>query len=126
MADITWDDVIAIAPELDGVFAPETEAAILLCANGFFNPDAFKATSFTMVRALFAAHFATMGPFSGGAATAGPVISEAAGELSRTYADLVSGGNIGFSGSTYGDLLNFMIRTSLGRRPFVARSRRRC
>lgn len=125
MADITWDDVINIAPELDGAFTPETEAAILLFANGFFNPDAFKATSFTMARALLAAHFATMGPNSGGAAAAGPVLEERAGELERRYADMVSGAaGAAFSGTTYGDMLMFVMRTSKGRRPFVVRSRR--
>ena len=124
MADITWDDVINIAPELDDdEISDETRDFILGYANGALNPDAFKTTSLPMARALLAAHFATMGPSSGGSAAAGPVLKERAGDLDRTYADMVSGGTTGFSGSTYGDLLTWMIRTCKGRRPFVARRR---
>ena len=118
-ADITWEDVSAIATELAEV-DEEAQDIILAYANTALNEGAFKAAAYKLARILLAAHFATMTAASGGDVTAGPVLSETAGGLSRTYANMSSGGAAGgFSGSSYGDQLTYLIRTSRGRYPLV-------
>lgn len=125
MADIVWSDVEDFASELaDDAVSAGAQATILAYVNGAFSPDAFKnEATLKLARILLAAHVATMSAVSGGDMAAGPVLSEGAGGLTRSYADLVSGSTTGFSGSSYGDQLAYLMRTSKARRPFVARLR---
>lgn len=119
--DITWDDVAEVATELaDDAVDPGAQDTILAYVNDAFNPNAFKDPAMKLARILLAAHVATMTALSGGSGVAGPVLSESAGGLSRTYADLVSGTSSGFTGTSYGDQLAFLMRTSRARWPRVA------
>ncbi len=116
MSAITWDDVEAVAPELEDV--PEAAQTLILAyANTALNPAMFKAPALALARAYLAAHYATIS-LSGGDVTAGPVISEETGGIKRTYA-LVDGSDIAAGGTTYWNLFKFLVRTSKARMPRV-------
>jgi hypothetical protein len=120
VAAITWDDVTAIAPELEDVEL-EAQTIILASANTSLNACAFKPANLTLARILLAAHMATMTVMSGGESATGAVLSETVGGISRTYSDASSVGAVGGnSGSAYGDQLAYLIRTSRARWPRVA------
>lgn len=115
--DITWDDVVLLAPELVDFDDVDAQNLILAYVNDAFNTDSFKTASLKLARIYLAAHLATMSS-QGGVGAAGPVISESAGGLSRTYADLASASG-SFAGTPYADMLNWLIRTSKARYPFA-------
>lgn len=115
MADINWDDVTAIAPELAS-FDATAQDFILEFVNDSFDSRDWKASALKLARIYLAAHVATISN-QGGDLTAGPVISETVGGISRTYANVMTG--VAFSGSTYADMLNLLISQSLARLPKV-------
>jgi hypothetical protein len=118
MADIVWNDVTAVAPELSTVSAG-AQADLLSYVNTHVDPaklGGVGSPKYRLARIYLAAHMATMSS-QGGVGVAGPVISESAGGLSRSYALLNA--QSGFSGSTYGDMYRHLIRTSAARAPLV-------
>lgn len=88
MAAITWDDVTAGAPALSSVDADE-QTLILAYVNDLLDVTVFyggeDGSVVKLLRVYLARHFAVGGTL-GGSGAAGPVISESAGGLSRTYA----------------------------------------
>lgn len=123
MAAILWSDVEAIAVELADVpIAAQT--LYLDLANKFLNVNMFDGEDgprVKLARIYLAAHFATLDR-QRGTATAGPVISESRGGLSRSYANLFQTSNgPGLFGSTaYGMNYEALVRTSGARWPTVA------
>lgn len=99
MADIEWADVLGIASELASV-AVEAQQAILAYVNTSLKPTylgGVNSFEFKLARMYLAAH---MGSPKGGA-VAGPVASESAGGLARTYA-IMMGTNPRWSSTRYG------------------------
>lgn len=116
---ITWRDVIAVASELSAV-DEEAQFDLLAYVNNALAVAEFGgegAPALKLARVYLAAHMATIGPASSGAAVAGPVISESAGGLSRSYA-LVGGVTSGsFDTSAYGRVFADLVRRSPARAP---------
>jgi hypothetical protein len=89
MASITWTDVTDIAPELtaDNGVNIEAQNMILALVNERMNATEWGGESDPMLklaRIYLAAHFGTI--TMNQSAGAGPVVAEAAGGLSRSYA----------------------------------------
>lgn len=112
---ISWDDVTAIATELEG-FNSDAQQLILDFVNEMFDASLFKPTQLKLARIYLAAHLATMSG-QGGDMTAGPVISETVGGITRAYANVATGGQ--FVGSSYADALQLLLNTSCARLPRV-------
>ncbi len=90
-ADITWDDVVAIGPELVKVPAA-AQTAILLFVNKRVNVSLFPDetgdgafATYTLVRSYLAAHLGASTLLKG---RAGPVTNESVGGMNRSYANL--------------------------------------
>ncbi len=115
MADITWDDVVLIAPELSTTDS-DAQDLILAYVNEALAEAMFKANALKLARINLAAH---MGTGVGLGMAAGPVISETEGGLSRTYAAPVMSSDL--ASTSYGRNLAFLFRTSKARMPVVLR-----
>lgn len=118
---ITWDDVVAHAPELSTVDAA-ARVDLLALANSVFNPavlDGEDGPRTKLARVYYAAHLATIGG-QGGSSAAGPIIEEEVGDVRVKYA-LISASSSAtqFEGSSYGDLLSKLLRNSRARWPLV-------
>jgi hypothetical protein len=87
MAAITWPNVVDFAPELSA-FDADAQTPILAYVNDeAFHLDSWggeDSSTLRLGRIYLAAHMATISN-SGGSAVAGPVTSETAGGLSRSY-----------------------------------------
>lgn len=123
MAAIAWADVTAMAPELATVDVG-AQVTILAHVNAALSVSTFggeAAPKLRLARILLAAHYGT-GVASGGAAPAGPVVSESDGGLSRTYAQPGGGDSAGsaWASTSYGRELAALIRSSAARLPVVA------
>ncbi len=121
MASISWSDVTAHAPELSTVSAgAQTDILahvnVALLVTEFGGEDAPKTK---MARIYLAAHLATMAA-QGAAGAAGPVQSESAGGLSRTYAvgaAALAGGD--YETTSYGQAFRALARTTPARIPML-------
>lgn len=120
---IVWADVTALAPEL-ATLSVSAQTAILAYANVAFNESMFKAddssgvsSPLKMARVYLAAHLGTTSKGAGSAA-AGPLIEESDGRLMRKFATATAN-NTSFVGSSYGELLTWLINTSRARYPMV-------
>lgn len=119
MAPISWADVSAHAPELSGVDLT-VQADLILWANTAWNPAEFGGEdhiTYRLLRIYSVAHFATIGPTSGGQASTAEVSSESAGGLSRSYSLTTDSST--FSGSSYGEWVKDLIRKSPARAPLI-------
>lgn len=89
MSDITWDDVLVVAPALTtSVVALAARTAFLKFVNESVQASEFGGVddeTFTLARAYLAAHFAAM-VGQGVMGAAGPVTSESELGVSRSYA----------------------------------------
>lgn len=119
MADITWDNVVAIASELVDV-DPAAQVFILAHVNSAFNPAMFGAAQYDLIRIYLAAHVGSYSLPEGTGFSAGDVVSETVGGISRTYAVVAAASSgDGLDGTSYGTLYAFLMRTSRGRLPRV-------
>lgn len=113
MAAIDWDDVTAWAPEMSGV-AADAQTVILAYVNALsYDSTIALAEAATLAKILMAAH---LGSSSLGANSAGPVISESEGGLSRSYAMIAT--STGLGRTSYGQELKALLRRHCGG-PFV-------
>jgi hypothetical protein len=115
MADITWADVTAAFPN-DTALAAVTEPAAagpLAMANNL-SSAAFGSETFTYARVLVAAHYATRGN-RGGVPSAGPLTSESADNISRSYG--AASNTSDWATTSYGQLYATLVRTSRARLP---------
>lgn len=124
MAAIQWTDVVAFAPQLSTVGVAE-QNDILAHVNTAHKIDVFggeDAQRLRMARIFLAAHIATLNSY-GGTVLAGPVISETAGDISRSYAlanaYITDGEKNAWSATSYGQMYAMLIRTSAARMPKV-------
>ncbi len=113
---ILWTDVSDLAPELASL-AIAAQNAILVYVNAAFDESKFKTEALKMARVYLAAHLGTLTRLQG-MAIAGPLIEESDGRLMRKFAVLTAE-NTTFGGTSYGELLQFMINTSRARFPMV-------
>lgn len=124
MSAIIWADVTAIAPELSTV-SDDAQDSILAHVNTALAVDIFggeSAPKTRLARIYLAAHLgsASRTGSSGASGAAGPVVSESAGGLSRSYANLTSAsGTGGLSSSTYGQLFEALVGSTPARCPVV-------
>lgn len=119
-AIIEWSDVIGATGELSDV-SDLMQELIIAYVNDYFDPDKFggdDGVKLRMARLYLAAHLGKLSGVSGGQAVSGPVTSESAGGLSRSYAVLTAG-TTNLSTTSYGQLVDQLIRTSLARFPIV-------
>lgn len=103
MAAIAWVDVVAFAPLLSTV-AEDAQVDILAYVNQAIDTSLFGGESspmLRMARIFLAAHFGSM-PGQSSTGAVGPVTSESAGGLSRSYAQTVATGSSSFESTTYG------------------------
>lgn len=114
---ITWADVVLLAPELSAI-AVGAQTIILTYVNAAFDTTMFKTDALKMARIYLAAHLGTVTRWQG-SAIAGPVISESDGRFSRSYAVIPQNISSSFSGTSYGVMLEFLIKTSRARLPAV-------
>jgi len=124
MAAITWSDVTDLDSSLSAL-SVALQATILGIVNTRFDVSLFDGEdgpTTKLLRQLFAAHMGTvLKPGAGATGAAGPVTSEAAGGLSRSYA-VAGAGNMQSSalGRTgFGQTLDLLIQTSAARAPIV-------
>lgn len=122
MAAITWDDVLLFAPELS-TFDSDAQDEILL----FVNEEGIDVTQWggedaqrlRLARIYYAAHIATASSQGGNGGAAGPVTSETAGGLSRTYAFASVASDLLLDSTNYGRLLRMLMRQTIARAPVV-------
>jgi hypothetical protein len=122
MAAILWTDITTY-PGASGLSTVDiaAQATILGVVNGFFNVGAFggeASADLKLARILLAAHIGTLS--QRGAGAAGPVISSSAGGLSRTYAVFMAATQTMYGSTSYGSLLELLIRTRVTRLGTVA------
>jgi hypothetical protein len=126
MADIVWNDVLAIASELSTVPAG-AQTVILGYANEHYKSDYFGGETsfeFKLLRMLLAAHLAsaTTTEGSAGASTGGLVTAESLGGIARqyTYAGLdLSSSDAALQTTAYGRQVRSMVRSSPARVGFA-------
>lgn len=105
MANITWSDVTAVAPELSTT-PVAAQALLLLWGNKAIAADVFDGPdgdTTKLARCYLVAHAATLGnqaASAGGSGAAGPVTSESIGDLSRSFG-AIGGGGGGSGGDEY-------------------------
>lgn len=117
MADlgITWEDVVAHAASLS-TFDGDAQDDVLDYVNDLLSETALgSARALKLARIYLAAHFATLEVAAATSATsAGPVVSETGGGLSRTYGQSV--GDASRLGDTkYGQSYLSVVRLSPAR-----------
>ena len=86
---IAWSDVIVVAPELSTV-PVALQNLILGYVNGSLNTDEF-GDKFVIAASFLAAHMATMalrGGLGASGGPIGPVVSEYAGPVGKTYLNM--------------------------------------
>lgn len=101
---ITWDNVVAIAPELVSADIA-TQTVLLAFVNRTIDDDTWGTTADAdFGRAYYAAHFATIARRRG----TGPITSEAVGALSRSYGITGVPGALGMT--SYGATFEMLAR----------------
>lgn len=117
MADIIWADVTAMAPQLSTVDSAAQDD-ILAYVNEMTLPDETDQTT-RMARILLAAHYgSTLASAPGG--MAGPVTSESAGQMRRSYGLAATpSGEEGFGTTMYGMQYILLLKMSLAHGPIL-------
>lgn len=124
--DITKTDVLALAPEL--VLTDQAWIEILTYVNEVDLTPLGESIAVTrLARIYLAAHFGTanrQATTGGGAAVSGPVTSEAAGGIRRTYATGASSSTsmstvVNMESTMYGQMYMRIIGMSAARGPLV-------
>jgi len=113
MADIDWDDVEAIAPELSTVSA-DAQTMILAYVNDALDVSLFggeDAAKTKLIRVYMAAHRGAMTQRNG---VGGSVSSQSVGGISRSYGT-VGGGADDYNSTAYGQEYLSLIRNSPAR-----------
>jgi len=117
MADIDWDDVEDLAPELSAV--PSAAKTLFLeLANTRVRVDLFggeDAAMTKMARIYLAAHFGAMHPSSGSAQDAGPIASESLGSASFGYAVNSAEASSNYGSTKYGRMFRQLARMTPAR-----------
>jgi len=113
MAAIIWTDVTAFAADLSTVAAGAQTKILAYVNERFAVAELGGETSVDlhMARVFLAAHLATT-TATGSGGVAGPVTSESAGSLSRSYGMLASTGGLGTTG--FGVQLKDLLRVCCG------------
>ncbi len=118
MAEITWADVVAVAPELSTV-ASDAQDMIIAYVNDDVSPAAFggeTSPKLKLARVYLAAHEGTLASQSG-AGPAGPVTSETDGTIARSYAAGSTDNASHWNSTSYGRSYVALVRTSRARLP---------
>ena len=122
MASIVWTDVVNHAASLSTLDA-EAQTDILAYVNDRLNVRIFggeDSASLKLARIYLAAHFGS-GLVNGAGGEAGPVVSESAGGLSRSYGSLFSMDSSVLATTAYGQSYLNIIRGLVdARMPIVA------
>lgn len=119
MAAITWDDVVDIAAELSSV-GLDAQTKILAFVNGALDVTLFADgeddARLHLARIYLAAHFGSGAlPGAGSSGPSGPVTSESAGGLSRSYGAMSAAVTSGLvSGTWYASQYQALIRPVAG------------
>lgn len=117
---ITWTQVAALASELSDLDAG-AQLLILEHVNAALDAAIWGGESspkLRLARIYLAAHYGTLARSNGNAA-AGPVISESAGGLSRTYANMSVVGATRLDSTSWGRLYSELVATTPARAGFV-------
>ena len=118
MADIVWSDVEAIAPELSTLDA-DAQTMVLAYANDALSVAAFggeTSPKLKLARVYLAAHVGTLSS-RGGSGPVGPLTSETADNIIRSYAANAIANQSDWGGTSYGQLYATLVRTSRARLP---------
>lgn len=124
MADITWTNVTDHVATLSTVGAA-AQADILAVVNATFDTEVFDGETgptTKLARIYLAAHMATLETQGGsGGGVVGPVVSESAGRLSRSYSvtAAMNGADGDLELTRYGRLLRQLIRATPARAGMV-------
>lgn len=110
---VLWSDVSALDPVLAAV-PTVTQAAILTFVTTYLSPVSW-GDKYDLATLLLAAHFGALNLRGGGSGGVGPVQSESAGSVSRSYATTSVAGASGALGSTvWGQQYQTLARACLG------------
>ena len=127
MSAINWDDVVAFAPDLS-VTELAVQLYVLDYVNTAINVVEFggeDSSSLRLARIYLAAHHGTIilqsGSGGAGAFASGPVTSESAGGLSRSYGGVGGSSSAGTSldSTTHGRTFMLLARSSAARAPVL-------
>lgn len=123
MADLVWNDVVAVAPSLATGVSAEFQTMILGYVNEVVQAKHFGGESsftFKLARAYLAAHYAYLHTLDEEGDVAGPIVSKSEGGVSISYGGASSGGSGDLLGSSdYGDAFLTLVRRSPARAGFV-------
>lgn len=122
MADITWTDVVAVAPKLATGVPNASQTVFLAYANERVVATEFggeNSETFTLARAYLAAHLAAMMQ-QGAVGQSGPVTAESEGGVSRSYAFVQLSHPSILSSTNYGKMFLTLLGQSPAQAGFVA------
>jgi hypothetical protein len=124
VSQITWADVVDQAPELaDPKVSISAQTTLLAWANTTLNVAIWggeDSAKLKLARVYLIAHVATLAT-KGGIQTAGPVVSQSEGGVSVSYANLMTSAGSGkMGGTTYGQLYEFLLSTTMAKLPIIA------
>lgn len=121
MAPITWNDVLAHAPELTSV-SNAARTDLLDYVNRDIDPELFDGETgpkTKLARIYLAAHLGAGVAASGGSTSVGSITAETAGGLSRSYGQPASLSVASLGSTSYGQAYLQILRSSAARVPFV-------
>lgn len=120
MADITWENVTALAPELSTV--PEARQNFILARVNTELAANVWGDRLDIGRVYLAAHLATRSNAGagGGVAPAGPVTSESVGSVSRSYAAPAGSSASDYKSTVYGEEYANLVKQLPGARIAIA------
>ncbi len=117
MASIVWANVVDFAAPLSSV-DPDAQTAILAHVNTVLDVSLFggeDGPTTRLLRIFMAAHMATTTATEEAGAVAGPVASESAGGISRSYANLSTPSDDDLKTTSFGRAYLSLVRTSPAR-----------
>jgi hypothetical protein len=120
MADITWSDVTAVAPELSSVSAG-AQTIYLAHANDALDPDEIDGETgpdTKLARIYLAAHAATLAS-NAAAGASGPLTGRSAGGLSETFSAGAPSLAASYGATAYGQALAALLRMHTAAMPRV-------
>lgn len=124
MADVTWSDVLVVAPTLasKGV-TPAQQLLFVGFANRQVNPDSFGGEDndkLHLARCYLAAHLAAVAVTQGILGSVGPATSQSEGGVSQSYATLMMPLPSLLANTQYGRMFLWLVSDSPGRGGFLA------
>lgn len=124
MADVTWQDVLVVAPTLASKnVSPDEQSIFVNYANEKVNPESFGGEDdkrLHLARCYLAAHFAAVAATQGILGSTGPTTSQSEGSVSQSFAMLMTPLSSLLASTMYGRMYLLLVSESGGRAGFLA------